>query len=206
MMNVTVTCGGGGGGGGGGGNGGILIAQAQNSYTFVIDDVDYPVWAEVSCPDPTSPTGYGEPIRSEPTPIISDPNNTPWYPLVNPTALSITFEYTGSITNRIICSSGDPGTDLIATDTLGPFNIGSVVEWRVVNLAAEFSTTCGPNVSGEGIVCAIQTKNAAGVISSTTVQANSVAISGGVSQDVSVVRTITSLKYDGFEMGYPPGS
>jgi hypothetical protein len=51
-------------------NGGILIFQNSNTYTFVIDDIDYAVWAEVSCPDPTSPTGYSDPIRSEPTPII----------------------------------------------------------------------------------------------------------------------------------------
>jgi hypothetical protein len=49
----------------------VIAAQATYTYTMIINDVDKSVYAEVSCPDPTSPTGYGEPIQIEPTPIIS---------------------------------------------------------------------------------------------------------------------------------------
>jgi hypothetical protein len=184
----------------------VIAAQATGTYTLTINDVDLSVYAETVCPDPTSPTGYGEPIRSATTPIIRNPNDTPWYSLVFPTALSITFEYTSSSTGRVICSSGDLLGNIINTGTLGPYNIGNVVEWRVVNLVVEYSTVCGPFTTAGNIVCAIQTKNAAGVISSTTVQSTTVITSANTSANLSVVRTITSLKYDGFEMGYPPGS
>ena len=49
----------------------VIVAQATSTYTMVINDIDYSVYAEVSCPDPSSPTGYGEPIQLEPTPIIA---------------------------------------------------------------------------------------------------------------------------------------
>jgi hypothetical protein len=38
---------------------------------MIVNDVDKSVYAEVSCPDPTSPTGYGEPIQIGPTPVIA---------------------------------------------------------------------------------------------------------------------------------------
>jgi hypothetical protein len=38
---------------------------------MIINDVDLSVYAEVRCPDPSSPDGYGEPIRTAATPIIS---------------------------------------------------------------------------------------------------------------------------------------
>jgi hypothetical protein len=50
----------------------VIAAQATSTYTMIINDIDKSVYAEVSCPDPSSPTGYGEPIQLEPTPIISD--------------------------------------------------------------------------------------------------------------------------------------
>jgi hypothetical protein len=49
----------------------VIAAQATSTYTMIVNDVDKSVYAEVSCPDPTSPTGYGEPIQIGPTPIIS---------------------------------------------------------------------------------------------------------------------------------------
>jgi hypothetical protein len=38
---------------------------------MVINDIDYSVYAELFCPDPSSPTGYGDPIQLGPTPIIN---------------------------------------------------------------------------------------------------------------------------------------
>jgi hypothetical protein len=49
----------------------VSVASAASTYTMVINDVDKSVYLEVSCPDPSSPTGYGEPIQLGPTPIIS---------------------------------------------------------------------------------------------------------------------------------------
>jgi hypothetical protein len=54
--------------------GGRVIVQGPafvGAYTMVINDIDYSVYMEYECPDPSSPTGYGEPIQLEPTPIIA---------------------------------------------------------------------------------------------------------------------------------------
>ena len=38
---------------------------------MVLNDVDLSIYGEIRCPDPSSPTGYGEPIPVGPTPIIA---------------------------------------------------------------------------------------------------------------------------------------
>ena len=48
----------------------VIAAQATSTYTMIVNDVDKSVYAEIRCPDPSSPDGYGEPIQSDPTPII----------------------------------------------------------------------------------------------------------------------------------------
>jgi hypothetical protein len=68
----------------------VIAAQATSTYTMVINDVDKSVYAEVSCPDPSSPTGYGDPIQLGPTPIIKDPNV---FEYVSNNAFSIEFDY-----------------------------------------------------------------------------------------------------------------
>jgi hypothetical protein len=52
--------------------GGKVLVGGGPSYTMILNDVDLSVYFEVECPDPSSPTGYGEPIASAPTPIITD--------------------------------------------------------------------------------------------------------------------------------------
>lgn len=49
----------------------VIAAQATSTYTMIINDVDLSVYAEIRCPDPTSPDGYGEPIRTAITLTIS---------------------------------------------------------------------------------------------------------------------------------------
>ena len=49
----------------------VIAAQATSTYTMIINDVDLSVYAEIRCPDPASPDGYGEPIRTAVTPTIS---------------------------------------------------------------------------------------------------------------------------------------
>ncbi len=47
----------------------------ESTYTLTINDVDYSVYSETVCPEPTSPTGYGEPIQSSPIgPIRLEPD------------------------------------------------------------------------------------------------------------------------------------
>jgi len=55
--------------------GGKVFLQESSSnytYTMVINDVDYSVYSEVSCPDPSSPTGYSDPIAFSPTPVVQN--------------------------------------------------------------------------------------------------------------------------------------
>ena len=42
------------------------------TYTPTPGDVGYPIYFEVECPDPSSPTGYGEPMQSPPTNPVRD--------------------------------------------------------------------------------------------------------------------------------------
>jgi hypothetical protein len=51
----------------------VIAAQATSTYTLVINDIDKSVYAETRCPDPSSPTGYGEPITSAPVGPITVP-------------------------------------------------------------------------------------------------------------------------------------
>jgi len=48
----------------------IFLTQGSYTYTMIINDVDYSVYAELYCPDPSSPDGYGPPIQIGPTPIV----------------------------------------------------------------------------------------------------------------------------------------
>jgi hypothetical protein len=50
----------------------VIVAQATSTYTMVINDVDKSVYAEIRCPDPSTPTGYGEPIPSAPTKPVDE--------------------------------------------------------------------------------------------------------------------------------------
>jgi hypothetical protein len=49
----------------------VLDTTATTTYTMVLNDVDLSIYGEIRCPDPSSPTGYGEPIPVGPTPIIA---------------------------------------------------------------------------------------------------------------------------------------
>jgi hypothetical protein len=48
----------------------VIAAQATSTYTLTINDENKSVYAEIACPDPSSPTGFGDPIQTGPTPII----------------------------------------------------------------------------------------------------------------------------------------
>ena len=47
--------------------GGRVYLSEGPTYTLVNGDVGYSVYSEVECPDPSSPTGYDEPIPSNPS-------------------------------------------------------------------------------------------------------------------------------------------
>ena len=37
----------------------VQVAQGTSTYTMVVNDIDYSIYAEVECPDSSSPTGFG---------------------------------------------------------------------------------------------------------------------------------------------------
>ena len=50
--------------------GGKVYLSEGPTYTMVLNDVDYSVYSEIECPDPTSPTGYGPPTALGITPSV----------------------------------------------------------------------------------------------------------------------------------------
>jgi len=52
----------------------VIVSTPETgcTYTMVINDSNKSVYAEVECPDPSSPTGYGPPIQFGGTPIIQN--------------------------------------------------------------------------------------------------------------------------------------
>jgi hypothetical protein len=92
-------------------SGGRVIVQAPETgapYTMIINDVNYSVYAEIECPEPSSPTGYGEPIATAPTPIIKPKDIVPG------------FEITGTVP--------PPGNTIPATLTF-TLSAGTQVNW-----------------------------------------------------------------------------
>jgi hypothetical protein len=51
--------------------GGKVYLTQGPSYTMTINDIDYSVYAETECPDPTAPDGYGPPIPWNPLPTVT---------------------------------------------------------------------------------------------------------------------------------------
>jgi hypothetical protein len=73
----------------------VIAAQATSTYTLTINDIDKSVYAEIVCPDPSSPTGYGEPIQLGATPIVKE------FKGIEGLAVTGTYSPTGSSTMTI---------------------------------------------------------------------------------------------------------
>ena len=123
----------------------VIAAQATGTYTMTINDVDLSVYAEVSCPDPSSPTGFGEPIQIGPTPIITDPNN---FEIESGTAFSVVFDFERVVvqSSTIDCTFNEPisagGTSVSSFRFETNANVfGFKYSFSLVNA----SITCGPS-------------------------------------------------------------
>lgn len=111
-------------------DGGRVYLTQGPSYTMTINDVDYSVYAETECPDPSTPDGYGPPIPWNPTPKVFD-----FYPLTLGT-----FEVVYSITitrNALVYCSNDLAYDAGDETTYSLTRTESnVVGWRYGYLEA----------------------------------------------------------------------
>jgi hypothetical protein len=123
------------------------VVGQGDTYTPTPDDSGYPIYYEVECPDPTSPTGYSEPASS---PWIGPvrPYYTPDNPLVIPPSngtLSISFG--GVQIQQTGCTSPfTKSTSGISSG--GPFNysVSDVVEIWIGGTAGGLSIGCGASI------------------------------------------------------------
>jgi hypothetical protein len=105
--------------------GGRVFLSQGPTYTMVINDVDYSVYSEIECPDPTSPTGYGEPIQSA--------SVTPTNGFI-PTPSTITVNYTletySYSSAKLDCSSGSQTTPENIQSNVSTGSVANVVSYR----------------------------------------------------------------------------
>jgi hypothetical protein len=131
----------------------VIAAQATSTYTMIVDDVDKSVYAEVSCPDPTSPTGYGEPVRTEITQLIG-PANPPLSanitgtipPPGNTTGATLTLTNSGGVLVRqIIACESDLFQDIPLEGGTGTFE-------NVTGISVVTSESTCPGLLGQTIL------------------------------------------------------
>jgi hypothetical protein len=79
--------------------GGKVYLTQGPSYTMTINDIDYSVYAETECPDPTAPDGYGPPIPWNPLPTVTPGGGVSYnffdYPNFN---VTIEWDTSGTLT------------------------------------------------------------------------------------------------------------
>jgi hypothetical protein len=108
----------------------VIVAQATSTYTLVINDIDKSVYSETRCPDPSAPTGYGEPISSTNTPFIGRLPLTEWTAAYGQT-VTLTITMSGTVT-WLNCGAGSPTTSTISkvnTQVLA----GPIYEFKLAN-------------------------------------------------------------------------
>ncbi len=128
----------------------VIAAQATSTYTLVINDVDKSVYSETRCPDPTSPTGYSEPISSTNTPFIAPRPFTEWTAAYNQT-VTLTCTLSGTVT-WLNCGAGSPTTSTITGNSSGTgirILTGPIYEFKVANrTTGTYAGSCPSGVPG----------------------------------------------------------
>lgn len=137
----------------------VQVAQGTSTYTMVINDVDYSVYSEIECPDPSSPTGYGPPTATSsvgpvyPAPSLPDANVYGTYSPTGANSLIITSGWSGDGPQFIGGSDCIPKT--FSGGSTGTASVTGIQGFRIVKGGAGL---CG----GFGSL-ALQVQNAAGV-------------------------------------------
>lgn len=123
--------------------GGRVYVTQGPTYTMIIDDQDLSVYAEIRCPDPTSPTGYGPPVPIGQTPAILDLNN---FEYVSDTAFNFNFNYKRIRTESatITCNFGEVmGAGGTTENTYSESGSG-VYGFKYTFATVSASRVCGP--------------------------------------------------------------
>jgi hypothetical protein len=121
----------------------VIVAQATSTYTMVINDIDKSVYAEIRCPDPTSPTGYGEPTASAPTPIIVN-GFTPTPSTITVNVVSEVYDYSGQ---KLFCGSSSVANNSNIQSSTSSFSVANVVGYmQLDNVATETFICTSPSV------------------------------------------------------------
>ena len=129
----------------------VIAAQATSTYTMIINDVDKSVYAEIRCPDQSSPDGYGEPIRTAITPTISSgcidipgiTYNGTVPPPGNTTGAQIILANSGIVTQEYFASPNDCTAALFPPYTFGGSSVTlpDVKDIELVSVAGSCGNT-----------------------------------------------------------------
>jgi hypothetical protein len=129
-----------------------------------------------------------------------------------PTTVALEGTFVSTETNRKWCPpivASDP-PDLSSSGGLVNQGVSNVIEWRVLFLTATCVQTCGSGGTSTDTGCRIEGKLANGTtVFSDYMQGSSCnPKTSGISNTRTTIRTITSIKYDGFTMNindfFPP--
>jgi hypothetical protein len=130
-------------------SGRVIVAQATSTYTMVINDINYSVYAEIECPEPSSPTGYGEPIPTAATPTIAPNSPKPGLETVaasgsySPTGAT-TVSRTAQVTEAYKLASGCAAATTTTTGTL-PVVVGTFYGIQGMRMIRFGQVVCGLN-------------------------------------------------------------
>lgn len=123
--------------------GGRVFLGGGPTYTLVINDVDYSVYSETRCPDPSASDGYGEPITSVPTgPITNGFISTPSTITVNYTLE--TYSYSSAKSD---CDTGNEVTPGDIQSNVVTGSVANVVSYRPLTNVRTSTFVCSGSSS-----------------------------------------------------------
>jgi hypothetical protein len=125
-----------------------------------------------------------------------------------PTTVAIASQSEELYSNAINCSTGAPASFPAVTTDLGTKSISNVVQWRLTGLSFTISAACGPPPPPTRIDFILQGKTADDTLVEVFIQTGAFSHSGTISFIYTNIKTILSIRYDGFLMDlddfFPP--
>ena len=141
--------------------GGRVYLTQGPSYTMIINDADYSIYAETKCPDPSTPDGYGPPIPWNPTPKISE-----FRPLT-PGTFIVNYTITEIYNTLYYCSNNTVYVAEFENTYAYSSTVLSVVGWRYGNMEATETYICSGSNTVTNILMGIVVKKSNGTTQHT---------------------------------------